>query len=237
MLSNESGETLLDFGQDLVGSGRFDSAPPCKSGETITIRHAEVLEDEEMAMRPLRVKCADTVVCESDPSLLKDWHPRFTFHGFRYDEVSGWTGIGVDDISAVVLSSDLEPCASFDCSHSAIDQLHRNIVSSWRGNSVSIPTDCPQRDGRPNGQATLSFSLQQPVSSPTQLDSSVTGFKTYQSNSSMTGTESHPSSFPMSSDPNSSSLSQSGEMSLSLFPGLSFWHRVTCRSYPPCMKV
>ncbi|KAJ9095069.1 hypothetical protein QFC20_006757 [Naganishia adeliensis] len=149
IITTPSGKTILDFGQNLVGWCRFSRAPRCKEGEEIVLRHAEVLEDGELGVRPLRVaKCTDTVICGADPSHLVEWQPKFTFHGFRYAEVSGWSGITKDDISAVVLHTDLERTGFFECSHEQINKLHQNVVWGWRGNSLSVPTDCPQRDER-----------------------------------------------------------------------------------------
>lgn len=149
IITTPSGKTILDFGQNLVGWCRFNRAPGCKEGEEIVLRHAEVLEDGELGVRPLRVaKCTDTVICGADCSQLIGWQPKFTFHGFRYAEVSGWNGIAKDDISAVVLHTDLERTGFFECSHEQINKLHENVVWGWRGNSLSVPTDCPQRDER-----------------------------------------------------------------------------------------
>ncbi len=77
------------------------------------------------------------------------WEPEFTFHGFRYAEVSGWPGeIPEGAVTAVVVHSDLERTGSFRTSHPLLQRLHDNVVWSLRGNVVSIPTDCPQRDER-----------------------------------------------------------------------------------------
>ena len=63
--------------------------------------------------------------------------------------VEGWPGaLGPDDVTAVVIHSDLDRTGWFECSDDRLNQLHRNIVWSWRGNSVGLPTDCPQRDER-----------------------------------------------------------------------------------------
>ncbi|KAJ9118904.1 hypothetical protein QFC24_005867 [Naganishia onofrii] len=154
IITTPTGKTILDFGQNLVGWCVFNRAPSntTKGGE-IVLRHAEVLEDGELGVRPLRVaKCTDTVICAGggeDAAVLQGWQPKFTFHGFRYVEVSGWTDdLQTTDISAVVVHTDLERTGFFECSHEKLNQLHRNVVWGWRGNSLSVPTDCPQRDER-----------------------------------------------------------------------------------------
>jgi len=167
-----SGKTLVDFGQNLVGRLRLTVRGP--AGQTITLRHAEVLEHGELGTRPLRhAKATDrytlrgsdgapvpaaplpsvpvlTAPVLTAPVLTGEtWEPRFTFHGFRYAEVEGWPGeLQPDDIRAVVCHSDMERTGWFGCSEPLINRLHENAVWSMRGNFFDIPTDCPQRDER-----------------------------------------------------------------------------------------
>jgi alpha-L-rhamnosidase len=141
-----SGKRIVDFGQNLVGRLRITVAG--ESGETITIRHAEVLEDGELAERPLRTaRAEDSYTLRG--GAIETWEPRFTFHGFRYAEISGWPeDFDPSRVQAVVLHSDLRRTGWFECSHAAVNQLHENAVWSMRGNFVGLPTDCPQRDER-----------------------------------------------------------------------------------------
>jgi alpha-L-rhamnosidase len=144
--TSPSGRTIVDFGQNLVGRLRLTASG--KSGQMITLRHAEVLEDGELRTRPLRTALAtDRYTLRGDGE--ETWEPRFTFHGFRYAEVEGWPGeLRAEDIQAVVCHSDMERTGWFECSDQLINRLHENIVWSMRGNFLSIPTDCPQRDER-----------------------------------------------------------------------------------------
>lgn len=66
----------------------------------------------------------------------------------RYAEVSGLGSFTLADFTAIVVSSDMRRTGTFDSSHSAINRLHENVVWGMRGNFVSVPTDCPQRDER-----------------------------------------------------------------------------------------
>ncbi|KAI8402740.1 hypothetical protein FOFC_16167 [Fusarium oxysporum] len=148
VFSSQRGKTVLDFGQNLVGK-LFIPCLPTEKGKCITFRHAEVMENGELGTRPLRdAKCFDTVIGSGE--ILLSWSPKFTFHGFRYVEVEGWSGDGPspDDIRAVVLHTDMERRGFFECSNPYVNQLHNNIVWSMRGNFLSLPTDCPQRDER-----------------------------------------------------------------------------------------
>jgi alpha-L-rhamnosidase len=141
-----SGETLVDFGQNLVGRVRIRLT--AEAGTTITIRHAEVLENGELGVRPLRsAQATDRYIARGGGP--EEWEPRFTFHGFRYAGVSGWPGeLRPDDITAVVLHSDMVRTGWFECSDASVNQLYQNIVWGMRGNFLDVPTDCPQRDER-----------------------------------------------------------------------------------------
>ena len=146
--TSPSGATILDFGQNLVGRLRLRVSG--SAGDTITLRHAEVLEHGELATAPLRAaKATDTYVLVGAES--EEWAPRFTFHGFRYAEVTGWPA-GAEDVAraivAEVLHSDMERTGWFEASDPLVDRLHENVVWGMRGNFVDVPTDCPQRDER-----------------------------------------------------------------------------------------
>src|SRR5207247_1037933 len=108
-----------------------------------------VLEHGELAVRPLRTAAAtDSYTLRGDPS-GEEWEPRFTFHGFRYAEVTGWSGeLRKQDVTAVVYQSDLERTGWFECSDPLLTKLHDNVVWGMRGNFLDVPTDCPQRDER-----------------------------------------------------------------------------------------
>ena len=143
--TSPTGKTLVDFGQNLVGWIRASVQGP--AGTTITLRHAEVLEKEELGTRPLRTaKATDRFILSGGEDVFE---PTFTFHGFRYVEVDGWPGeLTSDTLTAVVVSSELRRIGEFECSDGMLNQLHRNVVWGLRGNFLDVPTDCPQRDER-----------------------------------------------------------------------------------------
>ncbi|KAF4291030.1 hypothetical protein V6000_007268 [Aspergillus fumigatus] len=149
ILTSPSGKTILDFGQNFVGWVRLRSVSG-PAGTTIRFRHAEVLEDGEIGVRPLRsAKCLDTLIIDGAAPI--PWEPKFTFHGFRYVEVYGRPAaspLTVEDVVGVVIHSDMRRTGHFRCSDPLLNRLHENIVWSMRGNFVGIPTDCPQRDER-----------------------------------------------------------------------------------------
>ncbi|KXH64607.1 hypothetical protein CSAL01_09495 [Colletotrichum salicis] len=142
-----NGKTLVDFGQNLVGK-LFIPKLAKPDGHRLTIRHAEVLENGQLGTRPLRAaKATDTIVFGGG-RVIENWSPHFTYHGFRYVELDGWGGVDLDSLSAVVMHMHMQRTGFFSCSNEDVNALHRNVVWSMRGNFVSIPTDCPQRDER-----------------------------------------------------------------------------------------
>ncbi|KAM0329115.1 hypothetical protein ACHAQA_004410 [Verticillium albo-atrum] len=144
-----SGKLLVDFGQNIVGWLRLTVDGP--AGTNITLRHAEVLEDGELAIRPLRTaKALDTLILHGEGQ--QTWEPRFTYHGFRYAQVDGWpeaqTPFTIDSLLGIVIHSDMEQTGWLKTSNELLNKLHSNVRWSMKGNFVSIPTDCPQRDER-----------------------------------------------------------------------------------------
>ncbi|MFL1999980.1 MULTISPECIES: alpha-L-rhamnosidase [unclassified Microbacterium] len=140
-----SGALLLDFGQNIAG--RLQIRVAGDPGRRITLRHAEVLQDGELYTRPLRRATSTDVYTHGGGEAT--WEPKFTIHGFRYAEVSGWEGeIAPGDVVARAYHTDMERTGWFESSDPLVNRLHENIVWSMRGNFVDIPTDCPQRDER-----------------------------------------------------------------------------------------
>jgi alpha-L-rhamnosidase len=143
--TSPAGKTLVDFGQNLVGWLRLKVRGP--AGTMITVRHAEVLDHDELGTRPLRTaEATDRFILSGGDDVFE---PTFTFHGFQYVELDGWPGeLTRDAITAVVVSSELQRIGEFECSEELLNQLHRNVVWGTRGNFLDVPTDCPQRDER-----------------------------------------------------------------------------------------
>jgi alpha-L-rhamnosidase len=151
VLMAPGGARILDFGQNLVGRVRMRVSGP--SGATVTLRTAEVLQDGEIYTRPLRGARSTDTYTLAGRDAGETWEPRFTFHGFRYVEVTGWPGdldadAAAGALVARVYHTDLERTGWFESSDPLLNRLHENIVWGMRGNFVDIPTDCPQRDER-----------------------------------------------------------------------------------------
>ncbi|MGW9131815.1 family 78 glycoside hydrolase catalytic domain [Streptomyces sp. NPDC055681] len=138
------GRVLLDMGQNLVGRVRLtvNGAAP---GTRITLRHTETLDaaGEPYTENLRTAEATDVYTSAGRPT--EHFEPLFTVHGFRYVEITGH-----DDVTAVarVLHNDTPMTGWFHCSDQDVNQLWRNIRWGQRGNFVSVPTDCPQRDER-----------------------------------------------------------------------------------------
>jgi alpha-L-rhamnosidase len=139
---------VVDFGQNLVGRIRITVRNA--GGKTIRLRHAEVLKpDGHIYIENLRSATQTDFFTVPQDADVFTFEPMFTFHGFRYLEIRGVPeDPDASDIQAVVLHSDYRPTGTFACSDALLNQLQQNIWWGWRGNSVDVPTDCPQRDER-----------------------------------------------------------------------------------------
>jgi alpha-L-rhamnosidase len=141
----EPGRFVVDFGQNLVGRVRL-TVRGAEAGRRVVLRHAEILDDGELYVANLRRATAtDSYVGGGEP--VEVFEPRFTVHGFRYLEVTGYA-LSAADVVARVLHNDTPWTGRFECSDPMVNQLQANISWGQRGNFVAVPTDCPQRDER-----------------------------------------------------------------------------------------
>ena len=143
---------IFDLGQNMVGRVRLRIRGP--AGQVVRLRFAEVLNpDGTLYTDNLRAaRQTDRYILRGDPT-GETWEPRFTFHGFRYVELSGPRANPIADpkqnaITGVVLHSDTPRTGTFTCSDPLINRLQSNIDWSLRANFLEVPTDCPQRDER-----------------------------------------------------------------------------------------
>ena len=141
------GAWTFDLGQDIAGWVRLKVRG--HAGQKIMVRHGEVLNPNgTLYTSNLRgANATDIYYLRGDGE--ETLEPLFTFHGFRYVEVTGLdTKPGLDAVTGVVVGSPMERTGEFECSSPLVNQLVRNIAWSQRGNFLEVPTDCPQRDER-----------------------------------------------------------------------------------------
>jgi alpha-L-rhamnosidase len=143
------GVVVVDFGQNMPGWVRAEVSGD--AGAEVVFRYGEVLDERgRLYTANLRgAKQADTLVLSSNQDVLE---PRFTYHGFRYVEVTGLPAQGgrawIKGIVAKVVHSDAPEAGTFECSNPMLNRLMSNIRWTQYANMMSVPTDCPQRDER-----------------------------------------------------------------------------------------
>lgn len=145
--SPADGVHVYDLEQNMVGHVRVKLTG--EAGQTVRIRVAEVLNpDGSLYTANFRsAKATDYYTFAEDGTAT--WEPKFTFHGFRYVEITGVDEAPpADGITGVVVGSDNAPTASLETSSPLVNQLQSNILWGQRGNFLSIPTDTPARDER-----------------------------------------------------------------------------------------
>ena len=143
----QPGMYIADMGQNMVGWCRMKVSG--SAGAEVRLRFAEVLKDDgTLYLANIRgAKVTDTYILKGGGEEV--YEPRFTYHGFRYVEITGFPGEPtLETLVGCVVHDDLAPAGAFACSNPLINRIHENIVWGTRGNYRSMPTDCPQRDER-----------------------------------------------------------------------------------------
>lgn len=154
------GETaVVDLGQNMVGWVSFDAK--AANGTELTLRHGEMLNyngDRKGRLDDgpggsvwtynLRTAAATLKYVFRGDKKGEQYHPHHTFMGFRYISVSATNDVEIRRLTGQVVGSDITEWGEFECSDTSINKLYSNIWWGQRGNFLSIPTDCPQRDER-----------------------------------------------------------------------------------------
>ena len=141
------GAWIFDLGQNMVGfcTAKFKA----KTDQQIRLVHAEMLQaNGDLYLENLRTaQQEDIYVAHKDGAV--EYTPTFTFHGFQYVGIYGLDyQPDINDIEGIVINNDLPEVSTFNCSSKLLNQLYSNIFWGQRGNFVSVPMDCPQRDER-----------------------------------------------------------------------------------------
>lgn len=137
---------MVDFGQNFTGWVRLSMEE--KEGTLIKLRHGEVIyPDGSLNVENLRfAKATDVYICKGGKEY---YEPRFTYHGFRYAEVTGITGeLKEEQITGRVVHTDNQEISGFSCSDDTFNRIFKAMVWTMRSNMHSVPTDCCQRDER-----------------------------------------------------------------------------------------
>lgn len=146
----EEGVYVIDFGQNIAGYCHIKLPAFMESGQEIVIRHAEELDENgNLYTAPLR-EAAQTDKFVSKGAIYEgQWFsPMFTYHGFRYVEVTGVEFLKKEDIYAVSIYNSIDKESFFTSGSPMLNQVHQNALMTERSNIHSLLTDCPQRDER-----------------------------------------------------------------------------------------
>lgn len=146
---------ILDMGQNMVGVLQIN-LNGWQPGDTVTLRFAENLyPDSTIDVRNMRsADATDRYIISKNCQLSAvnsqlTWHPMFTYHGFRYVEISGLQDSPKpSDFKGLVFYDEMQTTGSFETSDEILNAVYRNAFWGIRGNYRSMPTDCPQRDER-----------------------------------------------------------------------------------------
>ena len=139
---------IVDFGQNMVGHVRLSGIG--EAGDQVEILHGETLNsDGTVYNENLRQAISLDQFIFAGGGKMETFEPHFTFHGFRYAQITGYPGeLTADNIRGIVVGSVTPDTGSIVTSNPDVNQLVSNIRWSQRGNFLSVPTDCPQRDER-----------------------------------------------------------------------------------------
>ena len=143
------GVWIYDMGQNMVGWCHLIVSGP--KGTQVQLRHAETLApDGSLYVANLRTaRATDIYTLRGEGSEV--YEPRFTYHGFRYVELTASPVPAIPrafELVGRVVHDDMQAVADFSSSSEMLNQIHHNVFWGIRGNYRSIPTDCPQRDER-----------------------------------------------------------------------------------------
>ncbi len=147
MAQPKPGVYVFDFGQNLAGVERVRLHGP--AGTNVQLRFSEILNDDgTLYIDNLRTaKVTDHFILAGKG--VEEFSPQFTFHGFRYAEITGLPAAPTkDSISALVIHTDAPFDVRLHTGNSMVNKLWSNIEWGQRSNFVGVPTDCPQRDER-----------------------------------------------------------------------------------------
>lgn len=146
----DSDTYLVDFGVNIAGVCRLNLPNNMKPGQRITVAHAEMLRaDGRIFSAPNRSAAqTDTYIAAGNEFDLSEWQPQFTYHGFRYAQVTGYPFLNMQDIRAVSMHTDIVADSYFVCGNPLVNAIQNAVLRTEKNNIHGILTDCPQRDER-----------------------------------------------------------------------------------------
>ena len=146
LIFSDGTRLIYDFKQNFAGIVTADIEG--ERGSKVVFRHGEMLSSpQEIYVANLRAAVStDTFICAGGKK--EHFKPLFTYHGFRYVEITKAAGTKVTEVKGQVLFNALERTGKLKTSSALVDRIYENALWSQLSNFVSVPTDCPQRDER-----------------------------------------------------------------------------------------
>jgi hypothetical protein len=147
LVLQEEGRRIYDFSANIAGWVKI--VVRGERGAKVTVRHAEILNPGGTELETVNLRTAkatDVYILKGDET--EEYEPHFTYHGFRYAELSVEGKAEVLSVTGRFVRTAVKAVSSFSCSDDVINRLHRNAVATEGANIHSILTDCPQRDER-----------------------------------------------------------------------------------------
>lgn len=141
---------VYDLGQNISGWAQLRVSGPC--GTEVVLRYAEQLNEDGSINTSEIDKFVYSGEYQTDKYTLKGegqeiWEPRFTYHGFRYIEVTGFPGNPtLDNICGCVVHTAFDSSGEFECSNALLNKIQNCARWSTLTNYHGMPTDCPQRE-------------------------------------------------------------------------------------------
>lgn len=147
IIHTPAGETVLDFGYNLVGYVEI-TLENAAAGDEISYTHAEIL-DKNGNFYTENLRAAQQRITYIARDGAQTYKPHFTFMGGRYVRLDKYPyEVKPENFRFIVVHSDIKRTGYFECSDERVNTLFDNIIRGQRGNYLDIPTDCPQRDER-----------------------------------------------------------------------------------------
>ena len=145
MVLREEKKYIYDFSQNFAGVVRIVAKGD--SGSIIRIRYGEMLnEDSSLHTDNLRIaRAMDEIIMNGE---MVEYIPTFTYHGFRYIEITVEGNAEIFEIEARALHNKLTRTGEVKTDNDLFNKIYTNSLWGQRSNLVDVPTDCPQRNER-----------------------------------------------------------------------------------------
>lgn len=162
MKSPKPGIYIYDFAQNFTGFCKLKVRGP--RGTRVQLRFSElVYKDGTLNLATVREALAtDVYILKGEGEEI--FIPHFTYHGFRYVELTGFPGVPtLETLTGLFFHSNVTRASKFNCSNQLINQIHTNIIWGQLSNLMSIPTDCPQRAERQGWMGDAALTVEEAI--------------------------------------------------------------------------